>query len=305
MSEEKLIFTQEDADLIFEELAELQVDLDNDPLSFGPKRLNSKLSDVRRMLSRCERVFLDASHRYQTVRRALRFLEGNLDIERKHLYANDPETRAGRSVSDREAIASGKLLKSIRRSNELTVVLESLDSVLVVIRAKRSDLKDTEGRLRDQMKLCQEELSLGGRWGLGTPSVTVDLNQGRATGADVKALEEMLAAVDGEIHLSQLKGEFPEEAPETVCDPLTPDIYVQIEKPEPTVVEPEPISEDLEVLPISENAFRSNVDHSTVESFLEEPLMPVSMPKTRMQKAMQEAQEINFEELLSNFESLE
>jgi hypothetical protein len=34
-----------------------------------------------------------------------------------------------------------------------------------VVRIKRADLKDIQGRLRDQLKVCQEEIGLGGRWG--------------------------------------------------------------------------------------------------------------------------------------------
>jgi hypothetical protein len=39
---------------------------------------------------------------------------------------------------------------------------------MTVIKAKRTDLKDLQGRLRDQLKLCQEQISLGQRWGSKT-----------------------------------------------------------------------------------------------------------------------------------------
>jgi hypothetical protein len=182
MADDKLVFTQDDADRIFTELVDLQVDLDNDPLAFGPKRLNSKVSDVRRMLSRCERIYLDVSQRLQTTRRALRIAVAELDISKKHLFANDPETRAGRSVSDREAIAGGKLIKETRTVNDLQVTVSDLEAVLIVVKAKRGDLKDAEGRLRDQVRLCQEEIGLGGRWGAARPNSKIDLDQGVATG---------------------------------------------------------------------------------------------------------------------------
>ena len=39
---------------------------------------------------------------------------------------------------------------------------------MTVIKAKRTDLKDLQGRLRDQLKLCQEQIALGQRWGSKT-----------------------------------------------------------------------------------------------------------------------------------------
>ncbi len=114
-----LSFSQDDADRVFSELGELRVELDDDPLVYGPKRLNAKTAQVRRMLDRCEKLFLHVSRKLQAVRRCLRMAETDLDIAKKMLFANDPETRAGRSVSDREAIASGKLEKEIRGTNDL------------------------------------------------------------------------------------------------------------------------------------------------------------------------------------------
>jgi hypothetical protein len=329
MADDKLIFSQEDADRIFTELAELQVDLDNDPLSFGPKRLNSKVSDVRRMLSRCERIYLDVSQRLQTTRRALRIAEAELDISKKHLFANDPETRAGRSVSDREAIAGGKLIKETRTANDLKVTVSDLEAVLIVVKAKRGDLKDAEGRLRDQVRLCQEEIGLGGRWGSARPSTKIDLNQGVATGADVKMLEELLADVDGEIHLQQLSGAFPTEE-EAVAGGRDPDPEPQrtpTPVPEPVDLSRGQAQKDLEqsedqhlaeilsqvaapvlepeVVPIQEGALPGTASSDAVESFLEEPLMPAEAPKTRIQKAMQEAADLDIDNLLAEFESNE
>jgi hypothetical protein len=49
--------------------------------------------------------------------------------------------------------------------DRLTANVEDLEAVLTVVRTKRADLKDIQGRLKDQLKVCQEEISLGGRWG--------------------------------------------------------------------------------------------------------------------------------------------
>ena len=224
-------FPQVDADRMFDELGELHVDLDDDPLVFGPKRLNAKTAQVRRMLDRCEKLFLSVSRKLQGVRRGLRVAETDFDLAKKDLFANDPETRAGRSVSDREAIAAGKLEKEIRGIHELNLAAEDLDAVLVVIKAKRADLKDTEGRLRDQIRLCSEEIGLGGRWGSKVPNAP-EIN-GRpaiktATGADVDDIANLIEGLEGEIQLARDAG--------TWEDPL--DMSLPPVQSDPFIMEP-------------------------------------------------------------------
>jgi len=198
-------FTQEDADRIYSELVALQVDLDADPLAYGPKRLNGKVSEVRMMLSRCERLYLDISQKLHAVRRARRRAETDLDLSKKNLFANDPETRAGRSVGDREAIATGKLLEKVHLSHDLEVSETDLEAVLTVVKAKRTDLKDTEGRLRDQIRLCAEEIGLGARWGSKVPHPTVDLSHSPAN--DIQPALDAIARLEGEFALPQLAEE--------------------------------------------------------------------------------------------------
>lgn len=239
-----LSFPQIDADRMFNELGDQRVELDDDPLVFGPKRLNTKTAQVRRMLDRCGTLFLDVSRKLQAVRRAMRVAETDFDLAKKDLFANDPETRAGRSVSDREAIAAGKLESEIRAIHELNLAAEDLDAVLVVIKAKRADLKDTEGRLRDQIRLCSEEIGLGGRWGSQVPNAP-DL-QGRpalktASGADVDDVTDLIQGLEGEIQLSRDTGNW--------TDPE--DLSLPIEEPE-VVLQEQPVVTPTPVLPMTE-----------------------------------------------------
>lgn len=206
-----LVFPQENVDEMFTELGELRVELDDDPLIYGPKRLNMKTAQVRRMLDRCEKLFLSVSQKLQYVRRRLRVVETDFDLAKKNLFANDPETRAGRSVSDRDAISAGKLEKEIREIHDLNLAVGDLDAVLVVIKAKRSDLKDTEGRLRDQIRLCSEEIGLGGRWGSRVPDAPAITGRPAlltATGNDIEDVIAMLGDLDGEIQLSRDAGQW-------------------------------------------------------------------------------------------------
>jgi hypothetical protein len=98
-------------------------------------------------------------------------------LGKKNLLTNDPEVRAGRNLADRDAIASMKLKDEVENVSHLESVLDDLETLVTVIKAKRSDLRDVQGRLRDQMRLCQEEIGLGGRWGSRVPpGVQIDLN---------------------------------------------------------------------------------------------------------------------------------
>lgn len=151
---------------MYEDLATMQVELDPDPLALGPKRLNEKIATARGMLSRCETIFLAISQDLFRYKRVLRTAAADFKLQMRELLTNDPEVRMGRSAADRDAIASNRLRPAAEEIDRLTACVEDLNSVLIVVRTKRLDLKDIQGRLKDQLKVCQEELGLGGRWGL-------------------------------------------------------------------------------------------------------------------------------------------
>jgi len=229
-------FTSEEAEAIFSELGTLSVELDNDPLSFGPKRLNKKTAEVRRMLDRCERLYLEVSRQAFRAQRALRIVQTELDMAKKNLFANDPETRAGRSVSDREAIAAGKLSVDLRKMHDLEVMAADLEAVLVVVKAKRGDLKDVEGRLKDQIRLCQSELGVGGQWGSQLPpgEVTASLSAGKpAKVSDALLVDSLIAAVEDEVHLAPDSGLWQDpvttyEAPEVLESAEVPEVLFSL-----------------------------------------------------------------------------
>lgn len=158
-------------DGFYTDLASMQMELDADPLELGPKRLNQKISECRGFLTRCERIFLSLSQDLHRYKKALRSAKADLHLAKMDLFANDPEVRMGRNVADREAIASNRLRTQAEEIDRLTACVEDLSAVVVVVKAKRADLKDAQGRLKDQLKVCQEEISLGGRWGRSFPNV--------------------------------------------------------------------------------------------------------------------------------------
>ena len=57
-------------DLIFSQLEEMEVELDENPLIFGPKRLNGKIAAARTFQTECENLFLKVSLWLQKYRSA-------------------------------------------------------------------------------------------------------------------------------------------------------------------------------------------------------------------------------------------
>jgi hypothetical protein len=216
-------------DSIFSMLSEMAVHLDDDPLQFGPKRLNGKIAEARGMLTECESIFLKVSQWLQKYRRTHRTLNTEMDLAKKDLYANDPEVRAGRNVADRDALATMKLRD---QAQQLALVAQSqadLEAVLTVIKAKRADLKDVQARIRDQIKLCHDEIGLGARWGSrpdpGTqaPDLDASPNVDKQTLKDLhemftgdRSLEPDLAVVVGSS--VEAVHEEPPTLPETEVD---------------------------------------------------------------------------------------
>lgn len=152
-------------DDVFEEVSKMQIGLDADPLRFGPSRLNEKVALTRNLLTRCEQLFNAITHTLQVYTTQHRLLTLEFDLLEKDLLANDPEVRAGRNLKSQEAVAHLKLRKHLLELNSMKTTIMNLETLSTVVKTKRSDLRDIQNRLKDQMKLCQEDLSIGRRWG--------------------------------------------------------------------------------------------------------------------------------------------
>jgi len=173
---------------IFTALAAMEVSLDGDPLAHGPKRMNSKIAVCRNHLDRCQQIYLQMSNDLHVLNRAMRLAKVEFDLRMQDMLTNDPETRAGRSVRDREAIATMKLRDEREAMATIESSISDLDAVMTVVKAKRDDLKDILGRIRDQLKLCQEEIGLGGRWGTAPAPGQRVPSRAQASGVDPSIL---------------------------------------------------------------------------------------------------------------------
>jgi len=71
----------------------------------------------------------------------------------------------------REAVAKRKLEDLVQLIKSLESDIDEVKGLSKVVSSKRLDLKDIQVRIRDQIKLCEEELGLHGRkWGERGPS---------------------------------------------------------------------------------------------------------------------------------------
>jgi len=182
---------------VYDELKRLNMDLDPDPLELGPKRMNNKLAKVRNMIKRCVDIELQVAEDLHWFKRTLNRQQGHYELEFQDLIANDPHVRAGRNIQDREAVAKVRLSERYKAIRHLEESVSDLEAMLVVVRTKAKDLRDTQSRLKDQFKICEHELGLGSRWGKHKPTVFDD--EPRATAADAHDIDSLLNEVDAAV----------------------------------------------------------------------------------------------------------
>jgi len=292
-----LSFSEDEINAIYEELVALAVPLDIDPIAYGPKRLNGKTAEVRKMLDRVHRIYLEVSQKHGAIKRRLRRANADLVLAKNDLFANDPETRAGRNVADREAIAVMKLQAEVAALNNLEILDADLSAMLTVIKAKHADLRDTESHLRDQIRLCGEELSLGSRWGSAVPNAP-EIDHRVATGADIKEIDRLLSGLDSQIDLAQKTGGFPEsEQALGKWNPLPEAAHD---------VDVENLLEGFKQTDLSET-HPATTDQNLVESFLDGLAPGIVKPKPKKEgpDTLPEVTDSIIEDLLASFEDME
>src|SRR5689334_3658687 len=97
----------------YEELKGMQVELDPNPIEFGPRRFNNRIAQVRSMLNRVEQLSLQASEDLHYFKRIINAKKGLYDLEKRELMVKDPTCRVGRSQGEREALADVRLRSMI------------------------------------------------------------------------------------------------------------------------------------------------------------------------------------------------
>ena len=166
------LITDEWINSLYERLSKLDVQLDPNPLELGPGSMNNKHSELRTAISSLEKISLEVLHNLHSFKRELTSQKLNYSLEQTRLMASDPQVKVGRSQAEREALAATKLTRFIIAINELDLAVQDLEAADKVIKGKRNDLKNLQATLKDQFRLCQEQINLGGRWGRSAPSTS-------------------------------------------------------------------------------------------------------------------------------------
>jgi hypothetical protein len=227
----------------YTELKTMQVKLDSNPIEYGPKRFNNRIAQVRALLNRVDQIFLQTSedlHYFQRIINAKRTL---YDLEKRDLLINDPHCRRGRNRKECEDLADIQLRDELEALSKLELAAQDLETLMVSIKSKRTDLKDAQGRMRDQMKLIEHDLSMGARWGSSAPITT--------TAETVAEINSLLVDVDPD---------FDSEEDEETTDEETTDEETTDEAKE----DPAPHAEPEPVLTFGEEAAEEEESESTV-----------------------------------------
>jgi hypothetical protein len=178
---------------VYGEMKKMNIHLDDNPIEYGPKRFNHKIAQTQAMLSRLEQIFLQVSEDLHWFKRHMTVKKAIFEMERKELLATDMGVRSAPNQTLRDALVDSKLSDSIREIQDLEVKAQDLEMLMIVIKAKRTDLKNTQGRLRDQLKLIEHDIHMGAQWGRSTPPSSGSF---RHVSESVSDIDNLLASVD-------------------------------------------------------------------------------------------------------------
>jgi hypothetical protein len=239
----------------YAELKKMEVVLDPNPIEYGPKRFSNRIAKVRAMLNRVEQIFLQTSEDLHYFQRIINSMRTLYELEKRELMVNDPRCRVGRSQQEREALADVQLRDQIEAVQKLELAAHDLETMMISIKSKRTDLKDVQGRMRDQMKLIEHDLGMGARWGSNAaPS---------SASQSVREIDDMLATVDQGFGIVAESEDDEDEQEEIVVDDARHD-------PSPQAPEPEPVLVFGEETPAEDDV----TDEATDESVDAEALIP-------------------------------
>lgn len=184
-------------DQIYSELETMTVELDPDPLRHGPEALQDKTAKAQNFLSRVERITTQVGHEYHISQRVHLSKSKTVELKTKHLIASDEDVAKGSSIKDRISRAHVKLEEEVLELDQLEIAIQDYELVIDMLKTKRSELKNLQQRIKDQFRMAQEEISLGGKWGRPRkPYAEMEPGQGFATFDDMEDVDQILEDVD-------------------------------------------------------------------------------------------------------------
>ena len=116
---------------IYEELAEIHVELDPDPLEYGPERITLKFADIDKHSQRMTQIELQLVQDIHTFKKSLAEERVVYDAKKFKLMATDPRIKAEKSRPEREAAAIRFLEEDTTKVRNMENFIADLEIVLL------------------------------------------------------------------------------------------------------------------------------------------------------------------------------
>lgn len=152
-------------DKVYSSLLAIHIQLDEDPLGGGPTRLNEKMAKAANMQTRVRNWQQVIAHKSHLFNRQHRLVAKNFEMLMRDRTLYHPKANSFKSQKDRENAAKLLLSDELEELESYEEAKFELEAVLEALKLKDRDIRDLIQRLRDQMRLCQEEIKIGRRWG--------------------------------------------------------------------------------------------------------------------------------------------
>jgi hypothetical protein len=240
----------ERVETIYNELADLVVELDRDPVGRGPGYIQDLISKTRGFLNKTSVYHQEVMREQYELERDLVAQEAAFDVSSDALLADDNRVTRLPNIDDRKAMINLILREDRVKIQDLKRRVRELGMIEKVIKSRQKELDNTMAAIRMQKSLMDTEVRAGSFYGDETN--TSRNRSGIVTTQDDIDDDELTRLLEGEMPSIELSGpsaetstaqpaesaveSAPEEAPQPVVaapaeEPKTP-VNVSDEDPD-------------------------------------------------------------------------
>lgn len=156
---------QEAIEKIYEDIGQLQIELEPDPTVLGPLYINKIVSQCRNYLNRVSLILLKLSRERRSLKRQLAGEETLLGAERDRLLAEDDTVKRQANIRDREAVANTMLRERLNTIASLKNELLDMETVEKAVALIHSELVRTSNEIKTQRSLLHADRISGAGYG--------------------------------------------------------------------------------------------------------------------------------------------
>lgn len=157
-----LSFTTEQLSEILEEIANFEVELEEDPTlpTLGIKYLNSKVASCRKYLNRVSYYIQVIGRQLKDLRLQVNQYELDLEFKISMKLADDEIVRKQPSVEDRKALAIAMLRDEHEQLSTARMALMDTQETFKIIKMKHQDLIRTGNDIKTQRQLVKDDADI-------------------------------------------------------------------------------------------------------------------------------------------------